>query len=659
MIDNDRIFDGDAPNNVGRCEVAILAGGQGTRLKSVSGELPKPMVPLIGKPILEHQIELCRKHGFYEVAVLAQYKYQKIIEYFGDGKKFGVNLTYVIEQHPRGTAGALRDALPVLADRFLLLYGDTYIDVDLRRFWSAHASSGVDGTLFLHPNDHPHDSDLVEIDRHGVVKSILPYPHPPGREARNLVNAALYVLQRKGIVEATSDFGKADIAKQMFPQMLSQGRRLLGYVSPEYIKDVGTPERLAKVERDFASGLPERMSGRQLRSAVFLDRDGTLIEQINHLKSPDHLALLPGVGAAIRRLNHSGVLAVVVTNQPVVARGELTFDGLDKVHARLDWEIGKNGGFVDRLYYCPHHPDKGFAGEVDELKVVCCCRKPSTGLIDQACRELEVNRRDSWMIGDATSDVEAGRRAGLRTVLLTTGYAGADSKYAAKPDYIFPTLSDAVDWVLDGHANLSRLISPIVSASHGKRLVLIGGDAVGRRRRVAQVFKELLTTLGYVAHLISLDGCIDSSIDEMKIDDKESLKSRKIDSVREMISSFVNSAGRLHVSEPISWCSAGGDRGLILDHSIGIDDLVLIEGGTALVVGSLAGVHDAVKIWVSDDPVSPEKPAAAAGPCQPDNADFGGIIKPLTANVFVSPERCISREFVDFIVSENFVEALG
>ncbi|MBC7645246.1 MAG: NTP transferase domain-containing protein, partial [Thermoleophilia bacterium] len=237
------------------CQVAILAGGQGTRLATRAGNLPKPMVPVMGEPVLQHQIKLCREHGFTNIALLVHYRHEAISEHFGDGSRFGVRLHYEVEITPRGTSGALRDALPRLAERFLLLYGDTYMDVDLSRLWQRHIDTGVDGTLLLHPNDHPHDSDLVDVDRDGLVRAIWPYPHPKGQDYRNLVNAALYVLQRDGLAQFTPTEGKTDIAKHMFPAMLAGGRRLHGYVSSEYIKDMGTPERLDKVERDIEFGL--------------------------------------------------------------------------------------------------------------------------------------------------------------------------------------------------------------------------------------------------------------------------------------------------------------------------------------------------------------------------------------------------------------------
>ena len=580
------------------CNVAILAGGMGTRLRERSGDLPKPMVPVLGKPLLQHQIELCRKFGFTDIALLVQYRHEKIYEYFGDGSGFGVSLTYAIESEPRGTAGAVRDALPILADRFLVLYGDTFMDVDLRRIWKSHISSGAAGTLLLHPNDHPQDSDLVELDSQGFVRAILPYPHPPGSDFHNLVNAALYVLERDRLDDVTPIKGKADIAKHMFPNMLDLGWQLHGYVTPEYIKDMGTPERLDKVERDYVVGLPERLSCRRLRSAIFLDRDGTLIREVNHLTSPNQLELLPGVAAAVRRINRNGTLAVIVTNQPVVARGDITFEGLAKVHARLESQLGADGAFIDGLYFCPHHPDKGFPSEVQELKRPCVCRKPETGLIDQACRDLSIDRRDSWMIGDTTADIEAGRRAGLRTIMLRTGYAGTDAKHELKPDYICPDLQDAIEWVLDGHADMARRMAQIaVIASSGKRLLLIGGLARAGKSFAAQVLKELLHALGREAHVVSLDAWLKPR--DQRSEGTGVFKRYDLSTASAVITAVARSRTREVLRESLYDRKTRIAGAQVIEHSIGPEDILIVEGVPALLVDELNSQPDTVKVFVN------------------------------------------------------------
>jgi len=572
------------------CHVAILAGGQGTRLATRAGNLPKPMVPVMGKPLMQHQVELCRDHGFFDIALLVHYRHEAISEHFGDGSQFGVRIRYEVEAAPRGTSGALRDALPVLAERFLLLYGDTYLDVDLTRLWQHHIAADADATLFLHPNDHPHDSDLVEIGHDGTVRGILPYPRAPGQDHRNLVNAALYVLERKGLEAYTPTEGKADIAKHMFPAMVSAGRRLAAYVSPEYIKDMGTPERLDKVERDIEFGLPERLSRRGLRQAVFLDRDGTLNHEVTHLRAPEQLELIGGVAAAVRQLNRNGHLAVVITNQPVVARGDVTRDGLDAIHARLESLLGEGGAYLDGLYLCPHHPDKGFPGEVSELKIACICRKPLPGMIDDACRDLDISRAASWMVGDTTADIEAGRRAGVRTILLRTGHAGRDDKYPLRPDYTCPDLPAAADWILEGHAEMSQRMMPVAArAAQGVRLVLVGGLARTGKSSAAQVLKELMVPLGRTAHVISLDGWL------MPVDQRPEgqgvLARFDVQAIVRELGDVVGSTTRTMLTMPIYDRDTRAMHRHTVAHSVGAQDILIVEGVPALLIPALAVGH--------------------------------------------------------------------
>lgn len=489
-----------------RCQVAILAGGVGSRLKSRTGDLPKPMVLINGVPVLEHQINLCKKNGFTKIALLVHYQSGMIEEYFGNGAKFGVELVYVVEHEARGTAGALLDALDVMDSRFLVLYGDTYADINLKMFWDFDSKRKSAGTLFLHPNDHPQDSDLMEIDDDGALIRVHSYPHPEGVDCPNLVNAALYILDKESLFNIIPVDHKTDLARDAFPALLGAGKNLYGYVTPEYIKDMGTPERLDKVERDINQGLPENLSGRDSRVAVFLDRDGTLNLEVNHLNSPDKLMLLDGSAQAIKRINRAGLLAIGVTNQPVLARGDVTPEGLKKIHARLDRILGEKGAYLDRMYVCPHHPDKGFPGEIPELKMECLCRKPQTGLFDLAVQELNISRRDSWMVGDTTADVLAGKRAGLRTILVRTGFSGRDYKYDVEPDFVANDLAGAVEWILHGHADAVSKLMPLVSSAASSRVILIGGASRAGKSSIANVLAELLSLIGKKAHVLPLDG---------------------------------------------------------------------------------------------------------------------------------------------------------
>jgi histidinol-phosphate phosphatase family protein len=435
-------------------QVAILAGGLGKRLRALLGDLPKPMIPIAGRPLLEHQIELARHHGFTRIAIFACYQADVIQKHFGDGSKWGVALEYIIERDPLGTAGAVCDRLEVMEDRFLVIYGDTMLNVDLSRLWQSHDNSRAAATLLLHPNNHPLDSDLVEMDAHARITAFHNRPHDPDRYFQNLVNAGLYVIEKQALQQfwnrkhekgAMHDFGK-----DVFPWLVAKGTQLHGYNSPEFIKDIGTPDRYHWVCRQHDAGIIQRSSFETPAPAVFLDRDGTLIQEMTQhgIASADQLAMLPGVAEAIHALNQAGLRVVVVTNQPIVAKGMATEADIHAQHNKLETLLGREHAFVDRIYWCPHHPEKGFPGERPELKIDCDCRKPNTGMIRSAASELNLDLSRSWLIGDTTTDIQTAKNAGLKSILVQTGYAGRDKKFAVSPDLVFPALNEAVQYVL-------------------------------------------------------------------------------------------------------------------------------------------------------------------------------------------------------------------
>jgi len=330
-----------------------------------------------------------------------------------------------------GTAGGLLKALELLADEVIVLYGDTMLDVDLQRFLNYHRGMRAEATLLAHPNDHPQDSDLLDVDGAGLVQGILPYPHPEGLWFENLVNAAAYVLTKPLLAAYRDQFQSGDFAKQLFPLMLAGGRRIAAYRSTEYIKDAGTPERLDKVEADFLSGRVAEWRG--ARPAVFFDRDGTLNVDAGFITTAEQLELLPGAAEAVRAVNRAGYLAVVVTNQPVIARGDCTEAGLRLIHNKLETLLGREGAYLDKIYYCPHHPHAGYSGERPELKIECECRKPKPGMIRHAAAEMRIDLARSWMVGDSTFDILAASQAGIRSVLVATGNGGADGRYPGEP----------------------------------------------------------------------------------------------------------------------------------------------------------------------------------------------------------------------------------
>ncbi len=429
-------------------QCAILAGGMGTRLRSIVGDIPKPMVLIGGVPLLERLVETCRQYGINDIHLLLGYNPEVIRDHFQDGSAFGVEISYWIEKQPLGTAGCMRALIPVVGEEDLLvLYGDVFIEMDLSRLIEFHLHHKPSATLVVHPNDHPGDSDLIEVDDVRIL-AFHNKPHPQNACYANVVNAGIYVVNGQLLQDIPSD-RESDFGREIFPRAVAAGKLLAAYNTPEYIKDIGTPERYQEVERDLTAGRPQACSLVQPRKAIFLDRDGTINTLVPLLSKLADLELYPDVADAVRAINKSEYLAVIVTNQPQVARGLITTDQLKAIHNKLETLLAQKGAKVDAIYYCPHHPDGGFAEEVPEFKIECRCRKPGTLLYQLAAERFNIDLTHSVVVGDSRRDLQAARRLKCRAVLVKTGLGGSDVLPDEKPDYTAGNLSQAVNWILE------------------------------------------------------------------------------------------------------------------------------------------------------------------------------------------------------------------
>ena len=427
----------------------IMAGGKGTRLASITkDEVPKPMVKILGKPLLEWQIEVLKRNGITDVCFIIGHLGEKIREHFGDGKTFGINAEYIEESEPLGTAGAfyyLKDKIS--SEPFLLVFGDVFFDVDLNRMVGFHKRKNSEATLFVHPNSHPFDSDLIETDSDGKIVKFDSKHNVRDYWYKNCVNAGLYVLNPSVCAHVESAI-KTDLEKEILARMISAGESVFGYRSPEYIKDVGTVERIEQVKRDIESGFISKRCLKNKQKCIFLDRDGTLNVYKGLISNIDDFELEEKVVEAIKKINSSEWLCIVVTNQPVVARGLCSMEHVREIHKKMETLLGKEGTFLDDVRFCPHHPDKGYPEENPVYKIKCHCRKPDTGMIEDAAKDFNVDLGQSWIVGDTTLDIQTGKNAGLKTMLVHTGVCGKDGKYEAKPDLQAENLLEAIEKIL-------------------------------------------------------------------------------------------------------------------------------------------------------------------------------------------------------------------
>ena len=426
-------------------QVVILAGGFGKRLEKVIGKnIPKPMALFDKKPLLHHQIELCVKHGFTRILILVHHLPEVIENYLKDGEWLGADIRYSYEESPRGTAGAVADAITHIDQRFIVIYGDTFLNVNLSKFFiSMEPSDSV--LTFAHPNSHPFDSDLLKLNEDNIVKEVF-RPSKAGMDLyNNIVNAALYVCKKDVFKNFVPNKGMYDISSQLFNVLIENSHNIRAYRSVEYIKDVGTEERFKKVKNEIFTKVPERLSHQNKKTCIFLDRDGVINKEVGHISNKDRFELLPEVSKAISKLNSAGILVICVTNQPVIARGDITIDGLNTIHMKMEALLGHGGAYLDEIYFCPHHPDSGYDGEIKELKIKCDCRKPNPGMLLAAIKKYNVDVNKSWMIGDHMRDIEAGKKANLNTVLITSNNKNSLENGS---DYIFSDLNSAIEYLL-------------------------------------------------------------------------------------------------------------------------------------------------------------------------------------------------------------------
>ena len=429
-------------------ETVIMAGGKGTRISELFPNIPKPLIPIstinpntgekIEKPVLQWEIESLVSQGLTEIILTVSHMADQIQSYFGDGQKLGARITYFVEEIPLGNAGALFKMREELGDSpFLLLNADAVFDVNFNRMVEFHREHGALVTLFTHSNSHPYDSGLIIAAEDGSVEHWLTKENVRPDYYKNRVNAGLHVIDPTvldmtgidpDIIGTTGDDGKTmkvDLDRHILKPLCGQ-HTMYCYDSPEYVKDMGTPERYYQVCRDFESGTVAAKNLSKPQKAIFLDRDGTINKYVGFLREVDQFELLPGVAEAIKLINSSGYLAVVCTNQPVIARGEVTVEELDTIHNKMETLLGKAGAYIDGLYYCPHHPHKGYPGEVEALKIDCDCRKPEPGMLIKASQDFNIDLSNSWMIGDGENDIKAGKNAGTHTALIGEGVNGQD-----------------------------------------------------------------------------------------------------------------------------------------------------------------------------------------------------------------------------------------
>jgi histidinol-phosphate phosphatase family protein len=570
----------------------IVAGGLGTRARSMTGEgVPKALLEVAGVPIVVRQLRLLAREGVERVVVLAGHLGERVRDVVvPEGAALGLDVGVSIEPEPRGTAGALTMVADAIGGAdFLVVYGDIVFDLSLSRLVDFHRRHGALVTIVAHPNDHPETSDLLVAESDGRITAILPHRHRAPGDHRNLVAAGVYAC-RPDVLRHLPAAGRCDFIHDLFPALLRAGEPVYAYNTPEYLRDMGSPGRFAQAEADLASGrVAARRAGRP-RPALFFDCDGVLNREPggHGVLVPDDVELLAGAAAAVRRAHEAGWLTIGVTNKPQVAKGMVTPEGLSALLGRLETLLAREGATLDRLYACPHHPDRGFAGEVVELKVACRCRKPAPGLLEQAMRDVPVAAAQSALIGDSWRDVAAAHAAGVFAYGVRTGAGCRSMPPGVRPDAVFADVAEAVAFTLSYRELAAPVLKRLQSRAAGRRIVAICGQARSGKSLLAHALVRALADDEVRALHVRLDDWV-VPLGERRPDLGVAARNR-IDGYRETITRLAAGAA---VSAP-GYDPATRGAAAALEYAAGAADVVVVDG----VLAGHASVRDLIDVLV-------------------------------------------------------------
>lgn len=375
-------------------QAVILAGGRGTRLAPLTDVRPKPMIRFHGRPFLEYLIEMLKDQGFERVLLLLGYLPDAVTEYFGDGSRFGVKITYRVSPVEDETGTRIAKARDQLDDRFLLLYCDNYWPLDFDRLWRRYLEAGTKALVTVYDNEDNYTRDNLILDEGGLVRV-----YDKSRTTAGLkgVDIGFFILDRT-VTDLIPTAGNPSFEATVYPQLIAN-RDLAAFRTGHRYYSVGSHDRLPLTESFLARP-----------KTVLIDRDGTLnvrMGKAEYVRSWSQWRWLGGAREALARLTQAGYGIAVITNQPGIARGALEPESLADIHEHMIQEAAEAGARIDAVYFCPHNWDEG-----------CPCRKPKPGLLFQAQRDFHLDLSRTYFIGDDPRDEEAARAAGARFIMI-------------------------------------------------------------------------------------------------------------------------------------------------------------------------------------------------------------------------------------------------
>ena len=377
-------------------QAVILAGGYGTRLKPFTDDNPKPMYPFENKPFLEYLITQIKSFGINNIVLLLGYLPNKITDYFEDGKKWGVNITYSITPVEYETGLRLKTAFKEnkIDNEFLLMYCDNYCPIDYRKLVSDYRKNNSLIQFTAYSNDDNYTKNNLLINEEGLVEI-----YDKTRKTTNLKGVDIgYSIVNRKVLELIPDENE-NFEKIIYPKLVEQ-KKLYATITQHRYYSVGSWERIELTKEFFRP-----------KKYIFLDRDGTLnvkAPKACYIEKPEDFKWLPDARESVKRLNDAGYKVILISNQPGIARGNLTEESLNKIHDKMNQELREIGASIDHIYYCSHNWDDG-----------CECRKPKPGMFYKAQKDLSIDLTKCWMLGDDERDMHAGGDAGCKCMYIT------------------------------------------------------------------------------------------------------------------------------------------------------------------------------------------------------------------------------------------------
>lgn len=384
-------------------QAVMLAGGLGTRLKPFTDTNPKPMYPFQGVPFIDYLVRQMRAFGMEELVLLLGYLPKKISDYLGDGSRYGLRIRYDVTPVEFDTGMRLKHAAPMIDDQFLFLYCDNFCPIDFPRLCAEFQANQADIQITAYRNRDGYTKSNLRIADNGKIEVYDKKRLTPNLEGVDIG----YALVRKTALDRMPE-ENCNFEAAVYPQLVAEGTMYATVTEHRYYS-VGSYERIGLTE-EFLK--PKRV--------VFLDRDGTLNTRpprACYIERPEDFEWLPGAIEAIRLFQAHHFQIILVSNQPGIARGNLTEDTLQAIHETMQNDLIAAGARpIDAIYYCPHNWDDG-----------CFCRKPRPGMLYQAQRDFSLDLTRCYLIGDDERDIEAGEAAGCHCKFVTAEYTVLDA----------------------------------------------------------------------------------------------------------------------------------------------------------------------------------------------------------------------------------------